>query len=749
MKKFVLLCKSAALALAALLVSGLSVSPAAAAPGLLTLSQNSGVPGTYVAISGSGWSSATTTITSVTFDSILIAGTIAVVGGNFNTAFAVPTVPRGPHTISVTSNVPESTSTNFTVTPVVIGSATTGKVGDQITVVGNGFNASSSVSLYLDSTLAGTATTDIYGSFQSVSLAIPEIPAGNHVINASDSAGQATPAGFTISPKLTASALGAAVGGQLTISGKGYAANSPLTITLDSTPIPAGLTTNAVGSLAATAITIPAIAAGPHTLKVQDSLGNNSIATLTTTAALKTAPISGPVGSSVSVTGNGYLPKTKISLTYNGGQIQTNPSSITADDNGNFSASFIVPNTAAGNFIVAASDGTNSANTTFRSTAAGSLPTGKGSVGDAIQITGGGFTAGGNVSIKYDNVQIATAQADNGGALSTSVVIPPSQAGDHKIIASDGTNSITLTFTVTPAAALATTSGIVGSAATISGSGFLGGASIAVQFDGAQVAKSNADSQGTLSVVMTVPATSSGAHKIVVSDGVNSISLAFNVTPSASSSLNSGPVGSAITISGSAFRSAATISIKFDNADVASAAADAAGSFSVTFKAPTAAGGNHIISASDGATTKTFNFAIDNTAPSAPALVQPSSGGKADALASFEWTPVTDPNGGITYTFQLASDANFTLLLVNQSGLSSNTLKLIEAQKLKSAGKDKPYYWRVKAVDAASNASPWSDPLTFTVGFQMPTFAWWLFAVFAAFFTFLLGLFVGRKTARR
>jgi hypothetical protein len=721
-----------------------------AAAGAITLSQTSGVPGTYVAVTGTGWTSTgTITINTITFDSIVITGAAPVAGGNFSAAFSVPSLPRGPHSVTASSNLAESATSSFTITPAVIAGATTGKVGDQISVIGNGFNASSAVSIFLDGTLVGSSTTDNFGTFGSVPVSIPETPAGSHTLNASDASGIATPAGFTISPKLTASGLGAAVGGQLTISGKGYAASSPLTAVLDTTPIAVSINTNAVGSFTAAVITVPPIAAGPHSLKVQDSLGNNSTVSLTTTSALKTNPSGGPVGTSVSVAGNGYVPNVKITLTYDNAAIQTSPSSIVSDASGNFSATFVVPATAAGTFIVQASDGTNSANTPFRASASGGLATSKGAVGDSVQVQGSGFAGGATVSIRYDNIQIATATADTGGSLSTSVIIPASQSGEHKILASDGVNSITLTFVVSPSASASPTSGAVGSSATVQGTGFSGGAAIALQFDGAEIAKSNANSTGGFSIAFTVPSTSAGAHKLLATDGVNSVNLSLSVTASANVSVSSGAVGSTIRINGSAFIPAATISIKFDTGAVANTAADANGRFDVTFQTPAAKSGNHIIYVSDGTTTKSFNFAIDAAPPPVPALVTPPLSGKADSLALFEWTPVTDANGGITYTFQLASDANFSLLLVTQSGLSSNTYKLIEAEKLKTTGKDSPYYWRVKAVDAASDESDWSTALTFVVGFQMPVFGWYLIAAGAAIIIFLLGLIVGRRTASR
>ncbi len=728
----------------------LPAAPAVAAAGTLALSQASGVPGTYVAVTGSGWSTAgTTVISSVRFDSNILAAAVPVSAGSFNTAFAVPPLPRGPHTITATSNIPESATISFTITPLTVASATTGKVGDQVNVSGSGFNASSAVSIYLDSLLIASGSTDINGSFGAVSVTVPETPAGSHTINASDAAGPATAAGLSISPKLTASGAGAPVGGQLTISGKGYAASSPLTVSVDSTPVPINLNTNSAGTFPPTDITVPTIAAGNHTLKVQDSLGNNATVALATTSSIKANPTSGPVGSAVNVAGSGYSPNAKITLTYNGQVVQTNPPSITSDANGNFSGTFMLPTTAAGTYSIGASDGANIANASFQASSAGGLASSQGHVGDSIVVNGAGFSSGASVTLKYDNLQIGSTKADSGGAISASVVIPASIAGDHKILASDGANSVTLVFKVMASATLAPLSGAVGSAVTLQGTGFDGGTSASLLFDGSQFAKATSTPSGNLSIAWTVPTTSSGIHKVSISDAHNSLDFTFTVTASAAVEPGQGTIGKEVVVSGNAFRSAGSISVTFDSAQITKAVADPNGSFSVSFKVPAAKGGNHIIAVSDGDTNRSFNFVIDSTPPPAPTLFSPPSAAKAPSLASFEWTPVTDLNGGITYTFQLASDANFSLRLVDQSGLPSTTFKLIEAQKLPSSPKGNPYHWRVKAVDAASNESAWSQPLTFEVGFEMPTFAWYLIAAAVAIIAVLVGLIIGRKTARR
>jgi hypothetical protein len=177
---------------------------------------------------------------------------------------------------------------------------------------------------------------------------------------------------------------------------------------------------------------------------------------------------------------------------------------------------------------------------------------------------------------------------------------------------------------------------------------------------------------------------------------------------------------------------------------VASTTADANGTFSVSFKAPASKGGNHVIEATDGINSIKSNFAMDSTPPTAPALISPPQDTKAQPTVAFQWSPISDPSG-VTYTLQLAQDSAFTALLLEKSGLTNPSYQLMDQEKLATAGKDKPYYWRVKAVDGASNSSPWSVPQSFEVGYIIPTWIWYAAISVGAILIFLFGLIIGRR----
>jgi hypothetical protein len=87
--------------------------------------------------------------------------------------------------------------------------------------------------------------------------------------------------------------------------------------------------------------------------------------------------------------------------------------------------------------------------------------------------------------------------------------------------------------------------------------------------------------------------------------------------------------------------------------------------------------------------------------------------------------------------------------MLEKKNLTDSEYPITKEERLKSVSKKAPYYWRVKAIDGASNESRWSDARSFYVGFYfvMPQWAiYTLFGIGALLFGFL-GFWVGRKTA--
>jgi len=123
---------------------------------------------------------------------------------------------------------------------------------------------------------------------------------------------------------------------------------------------------------------------------------------------------------------------------------------VTADANGSFSTSFEVPAQGAGTYKIKVTDGANTKEADFTVlTTATISPTSTSSPGYvdmAVTVNGVGFMAGRTVTITYDGKSEATGTVGSDGRFTLTFNAPAGRAGAHAIIATDGTNSIPLTF---------------------------------------------------------------------------------------------------------------------------------------------------------------------------------------------------------------------------------------------------------------------------------------------------------------
>jgi len=250
-----------------------------------------------------------------------------------------------------------------------------------------------------------------------------------------------------------------------------------------------------------------------------------------------------------------------------------------------------------------------------------------------------------------------------------------------------------------------------------------------------------------------VPGLASGTYEVKVSDGVNTDGADFTALFSASlspttSQASPGHVGTELTISGVGFKPNGTVIIKYDDIQVATAPADSSGVFSVTFNAPPTIKGSHTITATDDINTQEFTFLMESEAPSAPVLLVPEASTKAKSEAYFDWEGVIDTSG-VTYTLQIASDADFNDIVLVQTGLTDSEYTITKEEKLESVSKEEAYYWRVRAIDGASNNGPWTGARSFRVGFIFTIPGWAIYTLLGvgALLLGVFGFWLGRRTA--
>jgi len=364
----------------------------------------------------------------------------------------------------------------------------------------------------------------------------------------------------------------------------------------------------------------------------------------------------------------------------------------------------------------------------------------EGYVGTEVVVTGYGFADREDIEIEYDGDDITDdiidgeAETDSDGEFEFTFIVHESTTGDHTITVTDESGSEAEgTFTVEPQITVNPTSGGAGNAVSINGTGFGDELTVTVTLGGEWVVSDDTDDTGSFATSFIVPGLTPGTYDIEAEDDdYNSaeevefnLSLSATITP-VTSTASPGNVGTEVTVDGVGFTVGGLVTVKYDDIQVGAATADANGAFAVTFTVPPSKSGEHDITVSDGINTEEFSFNMESEPPLVPAPLKPEMGIKAEALTVFDWANSTDPSG-VTYSLQVATDTNFVSgsIVLNKTGLPKSEYTITEAEKLESGGTKAPYYWRVKAVDGASNESEWSGVGSFTVGlaFGMPTWA--------------------------
>jgi hypothetical protein len=177
-------------------------------------------------------------------------------------------------------------------------------------------------------------------------------------------------------PKITIDKDSGCVGDVITITGVGFAHKSKLTIEL----FKFETTTDKSGQFKSE-ITIPdnGLTAGTYEIVAQDAEGNKATVKFTIIPKIELSQNSGPQGTTITITGNGYSSTASDGLqaTFNGKTLVLSHLEVDGKK-GTFTATFNVPNIAPGlNYTVTVSEKanpTNTASATFTITPCMELP---------------------------------------------------------------------------------------------------------------------------------------------------------------------------------------------------------------------------------------------------------------------------------------------------------------------------------------------------------------------------------------
>ncbi len=206
-----------------------------------------------------------------------------------------------------------------------------------------------------------------------------------------------------------------------------------------------------------------------------------------------------------------------------------------------------------------------------------------------------------------------------------------------------------------------------------------------------------------------------------------------------------GHVGPRIEVSGTGFKANNKVTVSYDKVQVIAVETSDKGNFGVSFSVPKSLHGEHAIVATDATgLTSSSTFTMESTQPTTPVPLLPEVGTKVPAYPHFDWEDVHDPSG-VIYILQIATDANFTDIVLEKKGIADSEYMLTEEERLKITTGEASCFWRVRAVDGASNKSGWTSPWLLYVGSSIN----WVIYIICALAAVLIGSLIFWQYRRR
>lgn len=592
-----------------------------------------------------------------------------------------------------------------------------------VTVAGQGFTSGTEVKVYFDDELVTTGQADSIGNF-AVSFSTPERSSGNYSVKAIDTQNLTASADFGVRSEIDLSHDEGHVGTTMRISGAGFAGQGYITVYYDDDRVDTART-GCHGNFFAR-FAVPESEVGRHKVLAIDDEGNEDEATFRVTPEINIDDNSGVVGTKVELEGTGFEGQDHITIYYDDDKVDT----ARTDRYGSFVTRFSIPESTHGRHeVLAVDDEDNEAEAAFKVIPLIDIDCDSGVVGTEAEIEGTGFGGRRYITIYYDGEELDEVKTDRHGSFSAMVTIPESTVGEHRVKVVD-TNSIRAKtdFTVIPEISLHWDSGIVGTEVKIEGTGFKGRDYVTIYYDGEQLdtnpASVRTDYYGSFTATVTIPESQVGEHKIKAVDARSvRAKVDFSVTPEISLDLSFGAVGEKVTIRGTGFKESSAITIYYDsqslNTNSPWITSDHHGSFTATFTVPKGLHGQHMVVGTDTkGNSDESTFTVESIPPLAPSPSSPVPGAETTSHTPiFDWSDVTDPSG-VSYTLQVATNPQFSSLLLSKEGLTHSQYALTDGEALGRG----TYYWRVKAVDGASNESSWSVAWSFDI-VLLPTWA--------------------------
>lgn len=421
------------------------------------------------------------------------------------------------------------------------------RVGDSVRFTGTVDYAGDRCELYWGSispaNLLARVTTVTTAA--SIEFTVPEAPRGTHTVilkNLEDNSTASTT--MTVLPNLDRiEPTSGTSGTRITIHGKGFAASeSGIRVLFDGTELAVSTNANTKGSWSLS-FDCPPSDRGNHTITARGSVTQPSELvplTFTVRPSLSISPPSGSSGTSVTISGNGFVGyEAGITVTFDGNVIKND---IRADSKGSWTHNYVIPAGTSKGVHTFAAYGPSTVSTevnkaAFSTAASITVQPGSGAVGGIVNVSGSGFSPNERgIEITFDGSIIKEGvAADASGNWTTTVTIPARNKGNHSIRAGGPLTNISdvasVNYTIHPTVSVSPPAGALGTEITVRGTGFDSSRAISILFDNKPVAvEATTTRDGSFQTKFKVAEGKAGAKTIVISDDSGaSFQLSFSI----------------------------------------------------------------------------------------------------------------------------------------------------------------------------------------------------------------------------
>ncbi|MCX6005233.1 MAG: hypothetical protein NT082_06130 [Chloroflexi bacterium] len=320
-----------------------------------------------------------------------------------------------------------------------------GTAGSQISITGEGYIGKMATIYWDGKKLIQNVPISKAGQI-NYTFEAPQSAKGEHTIKVTDDSNWAditASTTFIITPSVSTDPSWGKIGIPILLSGSGFLpGETKIKPTLDGKPLSKlPLSADKTGTWY-TVFDVPYLPKGEYILAASGEITQQSEMSeilFTIGPFCKAKPLSGPVGTKVTITGVGFRPgEDGVTITWDGPITDMN---FVAEPNGNFNCTITVPPSVKGKHVI----GVYGSSFTprgiipdigFEVTPQIELTPREGNKGTTVKINGTGFNSGESVTVTYDKADTGiTAVTDSSGSFMSTFQIPFSPGKEHTITA--------------------------------------------------------------------------------------------------------------------------------------------------------------------------------------------------------------------------------------------------------------------------------------------------------------------------